>query len=510
MATTTLDLAHEPEAVNALRKALMKAATELFVRAASGASQRELEEGVWQVVLALGRALLAACMAVRCKAATRAELSARDLEPQAVRLRLDRDYWGTQMSTFGPIKFPLFAYREEVGPATVTRTPAREQVVPLLGRCRSTPLCLEWEARLGKELPFRRAAEALGFFSHGAVDEEDTTLAAHAFVVGSIVDRSWLYRPVAEIRQILEDRAARDLSTGRPIVYLSQDAHAERRFVDKTWTAAWKSMNGLRFWTVDRKTGATIHLGGEYTWGDCNAVGAIVERLIVKGILPRDGDYGGGLRAELVIVTDGLPWIEGHVIAKLPWAHVVLDLYHALQHLGHFTTKLHTASAAAASRLYRRFARFLAPERRDRERQPTARKGHKKGHRAAPESRAGFGSIGSLLEALHKDRVELVASGDEPFEALVAYLENNAYRADYDVYRKRGFQVGSGAMESLHRTAAQARLKLAGARWTPENSLALVNLRLLDLVGRWDEFWHHPDLNSLLRPAFAHVGVTPT
>ncbi|MEZ4473281.1 MAG: hypothetical protein R3F60_21340 [bacterium] len=50
-------------------------------------------------------------------------------------------------------------------------------------------------------------------------------------------------------------------------------------------------------------------------------------------------------------------------------------------------------------------------------------------------------------------------------------------RGDYDACRQRGFQLGSGAMESLHRTAAQARLKLAGARWTTRASLASVNLK---------------------------------
>ena len=504
---TVLDVAREPATVNALLKPIMKRAKEVLARASSGATPRELEEGVWRIVLEQGRALLSACMATACKSATEAELESRGLAPQGVRLRLDRDYSATQMSTFGPITFPLFAYREQRGGATVTRTPARQDVVPLVGRCRSTLLCLEWEARLGKDLPFRRAAEALDFFSHGAVREEDTTLAAHAVVVGSVIDREWLYKPVDEIRRILDERAARDLTSGRPIVYLSQDAHAERRFVDETWRAAWKSMNGLRFWTLDRDTGATIHLGAEYTWGDCNEVGEIVERLIEGGILPRDGDYGGGTRAEVVIVTDGLPWIENHVIAKLPWAHVVLDLYHALQHIGDFAAKLRGAGTAAATHLYRQFARLLAPEQRNREKKPVPRKGHKKGKPKRPERRVGFGSIWGLLDALHQARPELVAGGaEEPFEALVGYLQNNAYRADYDIYRARGFQVGSGAMESLHRTAAQTRLKLAGARWTARTSLALVNLRLLALAGRWDEFWRHHGLNSLLRSGFGCVG----
>ncbi|MCB9548079.1 MAG: hypothetical protein H6706_19870 [Myxococcales bacterium] len=90
----------------------------------------------------------------------------------------------------------------------------------------------------------------------------------------------------------------------------------------------------------------------------------------------------------------------------------------------------------------------------------------------------------------------------EPLNALIGYLENNLYRGDYDACRQRGFQLGSGAMESLHRTAAQARLKLAGARRTARASLASVNLRLLELAGRWDEFWAHDGIERVLDQAF--------
>ena len=78
--------------------------------------------------------------------------------------------------------------------------------------------------------------------------------------------------------------------------------------------------------------------------------------------------------------------------------------------------------------------------------------------------------------------------------ALVKYITNNAYRMDYVLYRASGYQLGSGAMESLHRTGSQARLKRAGTRWLPETLEAMFNLRMLDLAGRWDEFFAQPEL----------------
>ena len=410
------------------------------------------------------------------------------------------------MTTMGPIRFPLFAYRERRGSASVTRTPARAEVVPLLGRCRSSELCLQWETRLGKDLPFRRAQEALDFFSHGAVRQEDTTLAAHMVAVGGAVDRTWLYRPVPELRRILDERATRDAQTGRPIVYLSQDAHAERRYVDETWTAAWKSLNGLRLWAVDRRSGATIHLGGQYTWGDCHEVERMVKSLIDDGILPVDGDYGDGLRAELVVITDGLPWIEQYVLANLPWAHAVLDLYHALQRLSRFAAQCFGAGTNAARAFYRRLARTLTGQRRSEPGRRVPRKGRRKGTRRAegPPQDKEYGSIYELLGVLYEDEADAIPDElGEEFDLMAAYFDNNAYRGDYDRYHARGFQLGSGAMESLHRTAAQQRLKLAGARWLPATAQAVVNLRLLALVDRWDEFWSHHGLDDLLRTAFA-------
>jgi hypothetical protein len=72
---------------------------------------------------------------------------------------------------------------------------------------------------------------------------------------------------------------------------------------------------------------------------------------------------------------------------------------------------------------------------------------------------------------------------------------------DYLGARARGMQIGSGAMESLHRTGSQLRLKLPGARWRPVAAQALLNLRALELSGRWDEFWSHDGLSQLLDDA---------
>ena len=71
----------------------------------------------------------------------------------------------------------------------------------------------------------------------------------------------------------------------------------------------------------------------------------------------------------------------------------------------------------------------------------------------------------------------------------------------YSHYLERGMQVGSGPMESLHRNGSQHRLKRS-ARWAEESSAAVLMFRLLDIGGRWTEFWSQPNLPQLLAGAF--------
>jgi hypothetical protein len=117
-----------------------------------------------------------------------------------------------------------------------------------------------------------------------------------------------------------------------------------------------------------------------------------------------------------------------------------------------------------------------------------------------PRRRVRAPAADRLLALLAEDKVP--ATLQEDHDQLVNAINNNAGRMDYERWRPRGYQIGSGAMESLHRTASQMRLKVAGIRCLPETSQAVFNLRMLRLCGRWDEFWRQPGLTSCLIGAF--------
>jgi hypothetical protein len=49
--------------------------------------------------------------------------------------------------------------------------------------------------------------------------------------------------------------------------------------------------------------------------------------------------------------------------------------------------------------------------------------------------------------------------------------------------------IGSGEVESPHRTILQKRLKIPGAWWRLERAEEMAQLRALRANNRWDELW---------------------
>jgi hypothetical protein len=70
---------------------------------------------------------------------------------------------------------------------------------------------------------------------------------------------------------------------------------------------------------------------------------------------------------------------------------------------------------------------------------------------------------------------------------LLRYIEKNINCIDYDVYRNKGFFIGSGAIESANRTVLQRRLKQPGMRWTLSSAQYMVTLMAKERSGVWEK-----------------------
>ncbi len=82
-------------------------------------------------------------------------------------------------------------------------------------------------------------------------------------------------------------------------------------------------------------------------------------------------------------------------------------------------------------------------------------------------------------------------SAREVLRETVTYFENQVHRMDYPSYVARGWQIGSGPVESACKTVVGQRLKGAGMRWGEQGSDGVCHLRALFLSerGQWDAFW---------------------
>jgi len=157
-------------------------------------------------------------------------------------------------------------------------------------------------------------------------------------------------------------------------------------------------------------------------------------------------------KGKLIFISDGAPWIRNWVEDAYPKAISILDYYHAAEHLHGFAEK-----------------HFKDEKRR---KQWTERQ----------------------KELLLKSKVSVVIknikrlSDGKEASQLIDYYEANRKRMDYSKYKQIGAGIiGSGAIESAHRTVVQKRMKLSGQRWSPIGAQNMLNLRVTSMNGRWDK-----------------------
>ena len=74
-------------------------------------------------------------------------------------------------------------------------------------------------------------------------------------------------------------------------------------------------------------------------------------------------------------------------------------------------------------------------------------------------------------------------------EQLIAYLERFCDATHYEDFQFCGYPIGSGEIESAHKSVPQHRLKLPGACWHPRSLDPMMGLRLVRANNWWDEFW---------------------
>jgi hypothetical protein len=166
-------------------------------------------------------------------------------------------------------------------------------------------------------------------------------------------------------------------------------------------------------------------------------------------------DKYAALGERLVFVVDGALWIQRWIREQYPHATQILDFYHAAEHIGEF-------------------ARLAIDD-------PTERGRWIASQKALLLAGSLERVIGTIKRMLRKH-----PDVKEQAERLMDYYRNNSARMRYDEYIKRGLSIGSGAIESAHRTVVQRRMKLSGQRWANTGAEHVLDLRVCALSGKWD------------------------
>ncbi|MBN2593014.1 MAG: ISKra4 family transposase, partial [Sedimentisphaerales bacterium] len=77
----------------------------------------------------------------------------------------------------------------------------------------------------------------------------------------------------------------------------------------------------------------------------------------------------------------------------------------------------------------------------------------------------------------------------EAIDTLIRYISTNEQQMRYDVFRSKGYYIGSGSVEGACKDVVGKRLKQSGTRCSRAGSSATLALRVIWLNNRMEQLW---------------------
>ena len=158
---------------------------------------------------------------------------------------------------------------------------------------------------------------------------------------------------------------------------------------------------------------------------------------------------------EVIAISDGAAWIRNHVDMLLSGCNVihVLDAFHAKEYLSNALKALWPDAEAFRQQYAQLKEKLLS------------------------------GKVAEIIAEFrpHCENHKAVAR-------CVIYYTNNRDRMHYDVYRRRGIQIGSGVVEGACSHVVVQRMKRSGCHWSTKGANAILAIRCCTLNGRWADF----------------------
>ncbi len=98
-------------------------------------------------------------------------------------------------------------------------------------------------------------------------------------------------------------------------------------------------------------------------------------------------------------------------------------------------------------------------------------------------------SAGKIDAVLKELEIENEKNPNERRNRLIGYIKRFYDSLSYEELKSKGYPIGSGEIESAHKSVPQKRLKIPGASWSPDSINPMLSLRILRANGWWEDLW---------------------
>jgi hypothetical protein len=178
---------------------------------------------------------------------------------------------------------------------------------------------------------------------------------------------------------------------------------------------------------------------------------------------------GYGKYNETVLISDGATWIRYMKEELFPDAQQILDFFHLCENVTTYAKNIYSLD----EKKYKPWAENICELLKNSKSQ-------------------------DVLNIINKINPKIRQKSS--FN-LSTYIKNNINNIDYDNYIKKGYFIGSGAVESANRYVLQERLKLPGMRWDVANGQSVLSLMAKLKSGLWEKY--------VVQASYYHFGVKP-
>lgn len=167
---------------------------------------------------------------------------------------------------------------------------------------------------------------------------------------------------------------------------------------------------------------------------------------------------GSAYAKQIVFISDGAEWLDGMCKRLFPDAIQILDWYHAEEHLWECARSL-----------------FADKEDIDAWVEPL-------------KEMLWEGMANAVCEQLLFETKRHPDKQTKIFE-LYNYYKPRIHKMNYAQFRRKGYFIGSGSVESANKYLVKARLCQSGMKWTEDGASAILKLREKIYEKTWDSIW---------------------